>query len=77
MSDNYRIVKVKWKDAVNYNNGWMDIKDAKLVCQTSVGLLIKETKKKIVLAMNVNSNNEFSGVTVIPASWLIKIEIIK
>lgn len=66
---------VEWLDAV-VDNGWSDENDHRSHLCVSVGFLIKETDKEIVLAADISSDTMPSGTydtnrrIAIPLSWI-------
>lgn len=73
-----RIVHVRWEDS-HGSSGWVDRDDVDkwpLVINT-VGYLFAKDKKTLSVASSMSKNGEFSGVTKIPRSCVIKIKVLK
>lgn len=71
MSKPKRKVEVEWEDSVLLHGGWNSINEAvdieEVVMCMSVGYVIKDTKKGLILASGLH-NDQVAGVTVIPKS---------
>lgn len=54
-------VQIEWVDAVADNSGWSDVKEKRKECNplpcTTVGFLIKKTKKKVVVCISHDYDN--------------------
>lgn len=75
----FRIVEVTWQDASSYNY-WEFLDDldrnVALLIKT-VGFLLDNRKKEIVLARSLTEDNSTEGRFVIPKGWIKKIRTIK
>lgn len=60
-------VCVRWVDSANFM-GWVDIHDKRKLCEiVTVGFLVRETKKRIVIASCIDEENDMmAGATTIP-----------
>lgn len=74
----YKLVKIIWQDIVA-DVGWEDIKRSKKfpadVC-TSVGYLLKKTRRRCVLASTI-SEGQCNNRIVIPTGCIKRIELIR
>ncbi len=79
--DNFDFVRLSWVDAIENNEGWMSLRDAKnwgrtdqwLIHQT--GWIIKQTKEYILLVSRISEpssgrGSDVSGVFKIPTTWI-------
>lgn len=71
----YKFVEVTWEDAVTYS-GWKTeealnemVPD---ICVTT-GWLLRRTDKHLIMA-HTRSEEEFTGVVIIPAKWIVKVK---
>ena len=74
--DKYKMVCVKWQDAVDFETGWHSLKqiqNSKTEPVTSLGWLVKETSKHIVLASDFCSDGITGRAITIPKDWCAKI----
>lgn len=77
---------IEWEDSYNNDMSWKLIKDipdpAPMIC-ASVGWVIKETKKNIIIAPHISDIKEYRtlgttcGCLTIPKSAIIKRKILK
>jgi hypothetical protein len=68
------LYRVDWEDAVS-DGGWTPLvkaRDPKLIVVHSVGYLVNENRKAIVLAQQVSSSSNFADTITIPKSCIIK-----
>ena len=75
-----KLVRVDWVDSAFFYEGWKDVNDHiyKLEHCVSVGFVIKETKKKIVLCPHYISRSKHGcGEMAIPKSAIRKIRKLK
>lgn len=72
----YPLVHVEWEDAYSTGVGWQDKEDLKRLYDNknciihSIGFLIENNKKYIILASQYDSQDTLYGRTIrIPRSW--------
>lgn len=65
----YPIVEIVWEDISNHEAGWLDtVDEVNPMIISSVGFLVKETDKHLVLAMDLASDNQHNQRAQIPLS---------
>ena len=64
------VVEVIWEDAVAYALDWEEAASSKLCLTTTVGYLVKETKRSITVASIINSTHIGHGI-VIPKAGIL------
>tara|TARA_R110001599_G_scaffold312369_1_gene519940 strand:- start:58 stop:342 length:285 start_codon:yes stop_codon:yes gene_type:complete len=78
--NNYKLVLVHFQDAMDFDTGWHDLKKvqaAKTEPVTSVGWIVNETEKHIVLTADFCSDGTTGRAIAIPKDWCQKIIILK
>ena len=79
----YPMVRVTWADAQEAGSGWLDIEDcanAKLAECQSVGWLVHQDDKKLIIMATIGKESSDAEVTTggdctaIPFDWVTKIE---
>ena len=71
-----KLVLVKWRDAKSEPSGWKSIEEVrknKTALVSSVGWIIKETKKELILVSSIVEDH-CDGDTTIPRDWVQSIE---
>lgn len=75
-----KIIEVIWFDAVSIDS-WHVVEDLKQDEPAeiySVGYLIHETKNKITMALNLDSQNDKASCTmVIPKKWIKSVKVLR
>jgi hypothetical protein len=73
-----KIVYLKWVDSTSWE-GWknLPLTDSKMCEIETIGYVIKETKKKIVIAHSISNANHTNGILSIPKGALLKRRNIK
>ena len=78
--DQFKLVQVHFEDAMDYDTGWHDLKKvqaAKTEPVTSVGWIVNETEKHIVLSADFCSDGTTGRAIAIPKDWCQKIISLK
>jgi hypothetical protein len=75
-----QIVRVKWRDAHNYN-GWTRPSNVEGgytvdICE-SVGWLIDHNADRLIIALDTDLNGNFGSVGVIPAEAVVEYEVVR
>lgn len=60
----YPIVEVVWEDAVAYALDWEEEAGSKLCLTTTVGYLVKETKRSVTVVSIINSTHVAHGIII-------------
>jgi|TARA_R110002020_G_scaffold347389_1_gene561051 hypothetical protein len=74
--DKFKLVLVEWSDAMDFDNGWHDLKKvqaAKVEQVMSVGWIVTEDDKHIVLSSDFCSDCTSGRAIAIPKDWCQKI----
>ena len=66
----YPVVEVVWEDAVAYALDWEEKPDSNLCTTTTVGYLVKETKRTITVASIINQSHMGHGLIIPKANIL-------
>lgn len=77
--NDYKMVLVSWQDAMDMETGWHDLKKiqaSKTEPVKSMGWLVKETDKHIVLASDFCSDGTSGRAITIPRDWCGKITMV-
>ena len=72
-------VKIKWRDSVTLQ-GWRfaeDMKDFNCPVITTIGYVVTETKKDVVVAMSKGRNDDFCNWTSIPTNMIVSRKVLK
>jgi hypothetical protein len=80
MSKKLKLVLIEWLDSCTSNSEWKSIKNVSGITKcTSVGFIIKKTKKYIILFPNICGTKNIQGCCdfTIPIGAIIKIKQIK
>ena len=78
--EDYKLVKINWLDAMDSETGWHSLsklKNAKPEPVVSVGGIIAEDEKRIVVTGDFCSDGETGRGITIPKDWCQKISILK
>lgn len=67
----YPVVEIVWEDAVAYAIDWEEVPGSDLCLTTTVGYLVKETKRSVTVASIINSTHMGHGI-IIPKSGIIE-----
>ena len=76
MTKHLKLVRVKWRDAKSEPSGWKsieEIRNGKAALVSSVGWIIKETKKDLILVSSI-VDDHCDGDVIIPRDWVQSIE---
>jgi|TARA_R110000803_G_scaffold95372_3_gene163314 hypothetical protein len=74
--DKFKLVLVEWTDAMDFDNGWHDLKKvqaAQVEQVVSVGWIVTEDDKHIVLSSDFCSDCTSGRAIAIPKDWCQKI----
>ena len=76
-----KLVEVEWKDATDWNNNRVSPEEAlkrKASIQKSVGYLLEENDKRVVIAKQIEiEDDEIVDMTIIPKGWFKTRELSK
>ena len=75
--NDYKLVKIKWQDAMDSETGWHDLKNLKLAKTepvTSVGYVIVENEKQYTLVSDFCSDGTSGRAITIPKDWTQSLE---
>lgn len=75
--NDYKLVKIKWQDAMDSETGWHDLKKlkrAKTEPVTSVGYVIVENEKQYTLVSDFCSDGTSGRAITIPKDWTQSME---
>lgn len=79
-NETYELVLVTWRDAVEMEAGWHDMKEITkqetAVCKTVGWLVAKDDKRIIIMSTIEEDENEIAGggVHTIPTDWCISVQ---
>lgn len=81
MKKTNKLLYIEWYDAVGGEDGWVSLTSVKK-CEPalikSCGILLKETKKYVTLALSIDTQHDnVAGFIVIPKKWIKKIKELK
>lgn len=60
----YPVIEVVWEDAVAYAVDWEELPSSDLCLTTTIGYLVKETKKAITIASIINVSHMGHGIVI-------------
>ena len=70
-----KIVKVEWVDAADDSRTWLEMDDLEdVVPITTIGILIENNKKRVVVAHSSCQSSRIGGIIYIPKGCVKKIE---
>ena len=75
--NDYKLVRLKWQDAMDSETGWHDLKKLKLAKTepvTSVGYVIVENEKQYTLVSDFCSDGTSGRAITIPKDWTQSME---
>lgn len=74
-SPDLKRVAVYWEDACTFG-AWMcdGVEDMHPSAVVTLGWLIRDNEKEVVVAGSMNDMGHYGEVTAIPAGWVLKIE---
>jgi hypothetical protein len=74
------MVYVEWRDASGHSPGWKPLEDALsdgLVVCHSVGWIVRETKRELVMVADWNENQQFDRELTIPCNQIVSRKILR
>jgi hypothetical protein len=71
-------ISIEWLDAASYN-GWIDPEESEMDGESvvTIGFLVSENDKEIVISPSVSDDGRVLTATVIPKGWIKKRRYIK
>lgn len=72
----YRLVKIMWRDAQDFDNGWHDLKKIQAAPTEpvqSIGWLVTDKDDRVVLSADFCSDGTSGRAIAIPKTWCLKI----
>lgn len=74
----YDLVEIIWEDASDAEQGWTkDVDDDEPALALSVGFLVKQTKERVYLAQDLDSEGHHNGRGKIPRGMVRQIKVLR
>ena len=69
------LVMIEWHDAASATTAWQD--DVNIHPCTSIGFLVKESKKQLVIAHTKAEDGDYAGKFAIPRGFVVEAKIVE